>query len=237
MVNSKRTRHVKNRRINPLEIPNYTIEESARYLHVSQNTLWYWVVGDRGAAPLTTLYSRRPLLLSFKNLVECFVLESLRNAHGLSIKSIRPSVEDLRRIRSSKYPLADYQIATRRGRIYLDDDPESLVILNSNGQRAFKPILDPFLRRVDRNTQGISSRLFPFTRAAYQKKPETAPSVVVIDPLVAFGKPVLVGSRLSTAFLLSRKRSGASIEQLADDYGRSKDEIKEAISLEESAAA
>src|SRR5947207_10004204 len=66
---------------NPWEIPNYTIEEASRWLHVPLNTVRYWVIGEQGAAPLTTIFSRRPVLLSFKNLVECFVLEGLRNTH------------------------------------------------------------------------------------------------------------------------------------------------------------
>jgi uncharacterized protein (DUF433 family) len=201
--------------------------------------MWYWVIGGKNSAPLTTIFTRKPpLLLSFKNLVECFVLESLRKAHGIPMKRIRPSVEELRQVRPSKYPLADYQIATSsRGKIYLEGDDDSLLILNASGQTAFKPILEPFLRRVDRNTKGISERLFPFTRVEYQKAPEKAPSVVVIDPLVAFGKPVLVGTRISTAFLMSRRRGGASITQLASDYGRPEAEIEEAIYLEEKTTA
>jgi uncharacterized protein (DUF433 family) len=156
--------------------------------------------------------------------------------HGIGISSIRRDVEELRRERSSKYPLADYQLATRGRKIYLDDD-EELVSLSAGGQGAFKQILDPFLRRVDRNTYGIAKRLFPFTRAEHQIMPNDAPRIVVIDPNVAFGKPVLVDSRISTSFLLSRKKGGATIKQLASDYGRTEEEIEEAIHLEQSKAA
>jgi uncharacterized protein (DUF433 family) len=237
MVAKRRLGRMTNHRYSLLEVPNYSIPEAAQYLHVSPNTLWYWVIGERGTAPLTTIYSRRPLLLSFKNLVECFVLESLKCVHGMSIKSIRTSVEELRRERQSKYPLADHQLFTRRGKLYLEGDGNELVTLRPGGQRAFKDILQPFLKRVERNTYGISERLFPFTRPEYLRAPEKAPSVVVIDPLVAFGKPVLVNSRISTAFLMTRRRSGASIVQLAKDYGRSETEIEEAIFLEQAKAA
>ena len=88
---------VKRHTINPPETPNYTLDEAARYLHVSPSTIHYWVIGEGGAAPLTTIFSRRPqILLSFKNLVELFVLESLRCTHGISLQSIRLSVEELR---------------------------------------------------------------------------------------------------------------------------------------------
>jgi uncharacterized protein (DUF433 family) len=224
---------VARQKYNPWEIPNYSIEEGSRYLHVPESTIRYWIIGEAGAAPLTTVYSRSPLLLSFKNLVECYVLESLRHTHDIGLTRIRKDVEELRRERPSKYPLADYQLATRGRKIYLEGDGNELVSLTAGGQHAFKEILDPFLKRVDRNTRGIAERLFPFTRVEHQKSPGDAPRIVVIDPNVAFGKPVLVGSRISTSFLLSRKRGGASIRQLAADYGRTQEEIEEAIYLEE----
>lgn len=222
---------------NALEIPNYSVEESSRYLHVAETSLRYWIIGGAFAAPLTTIFSRKPMLLSFKNLVELYVLESLRSIHGIHIRQIRGAVEELRREKASKFPLADYQLATRGRKIYLEDDGNELISLTAGGQHAFTEILTPFLKRVDRNTQGIAARLFPFTRAEYRQSPLSAPRVVVIDPAVAFGKPVLVDSRISTAFLLSRKRGGATIQQLARDYGRSEKEIEEAIYLEQAKAA
>ena len=100
-------------KFNPLEIPNYTVEEAASYLLVPASTIRYWTIGEAGAAPLTTIYSGRPLLLSFKNLVELYVLESLREIHDIGLPRIRRSVEELRIEKRSKYPLADYQLATR----------------------------------------------------------------------------------------------------------------------------
>lgn len=224
-------------KFNPLEIPNYTVEEAARYLLVPESTVRYWTLGDVSATALTTIYSRRPLLLSFKNLVELYVLESLREIHDIGLPRIRRSVEELRIEKPSKYPLADYQLATRGRKIYLEDDGDELINLTASGQHAFKTILDPFLRRVERNEKGIAERLFPFTSRQHQQNPDQAPRVVVIDPRIAFGMPVLINSRISTAFLMSRRRGGASIPTLARDYGRSELEIEEAISLEESKAA
>jgi uncharacterized protein (DUF433 family) len=224
-------------KFSPLEIPNYTVEEAARYLIVPVSTVRYWSIGESSAAPLTTVYSRRPLLLSFKNLVELYVLESLKEFHDIGLPRIRRSVEELRIERPSKFPLADYQLATRGRRIYLEGDGEDLINLTASGQHAFRTIMTPFLKRVERNAQGIAERLFPFTSRQHQQNPARAPRVVVIDPNVAFGMPVLVGSRISTAFLMSRRKGGASISKLARDYGRSETEIEEAISLEETKAA
>ena len=62
--------------------------------------------------------------------------------------------------------------------------------------------------------------------------PETAPRVVVVDPRIAFGRPVLVGTRIPTEVIYQRFEAGESIEQLADDYGRTPSEIEEAIRCE-----
>ncbi len=228
-------RLMKRPQLKPDEIPNYTIEESARYLHVDYEKISYWVIGADGVAPLSTVFTRKPFLLSFKNLVECFVLESLRNSHGISLQAIRKSIEQLRIARPSKYPLADYDLHTERGKhVYLDNH-EYLTCLTRGGQLVFREILMPFLRRVERNERGIARRLFPFTRREHLKSPLDAPRFVMIDPQVAFGMPVLVNSRISTAFLLSRKKGGASVRQLAADYGRPETEIEEALQLEQAA--
>src|ERR1035441_1022641 len=220
--------------IDPYEIPNYSIEESARYLHVHQQKIMYWVFGTETAAPLSTLYRRNPALLSFKNLVECFVLESLRNIHGVSLQAVRRSIEELRILKQSKYPLADHDLHTEnRHLIYLDESGQELTCLTRSGQLVFRDLILPFLKRVERNEKGIARRLFPFTRKEHLKTPTQAPRDVVIDPTVSFGMPILVDSRISTAFLLSRRRGGASIPELAADYGRPTAEIEEAIRFEQ----
>lgn len=218
-------------RINSEETPNYTIEESARYLHVSPDTISYWVIGSERTVALSSAFTRNPVLLSFKNLVECFVLESLRQKHGFSLQQIRKSIEPLRILSKSKYPLADCDLHSEDGRrLYWDD--QELVCLTGGRQMVLREIIAPFLRRVERNEKGIAKRLFPFTRKEHLKSPNQAPRYVVIDPNVAFGMPVLVNSRISTAFLLSRRKGGATISRLAADYGRPEAEIEEALKLE-----
>jgi uncharacterized protein (DUF433 family) len=228
--------HMPKLKINPDEIPNYTIEESARYLHVYYEKISYWAIGDLNHAPLTTVFTRRPILLSFKNLVECFVLESLRRIHGVSLQEIRKTIQSLRLSDPSKYPLADCTLHTERGKlIYVDRNGKELVCLSKGGQMVFRDMVLPFLKRVERNERGIAQRLFPFTRREHLRTPSDAPRTVMIDPRVAFGMPVLANSRISTAFLLSRKKGGASVTQLAADYGRPETEIEEALRLEEAA--
>jgi len=112
-----------------------------------------------------------------------------------------------------------------------------LINLTSGGQGAFRPILEAFLRRVERDEKGIARRLYPFTRKTQLAQRASSPRVVVIDPDVAFGMPVLAASRISTAFLASRYRGGDPIGRLAEDYGRKESEIEEALIWEKAKSA
>jgi uncharacterized protein (DUF433 family) len=60
---------------------------------------------------------------------------------------------------------------------------------------------------------------------------------VSIDPRVAFGRPVISGTRIPTSDVADRFNAGESPADLAFDYGRSQDEILEAIRCEQAKAA
>lgn len=75
----------------------------------------------------------------------------------------------------------------------------------------------------------------PFTRST---RPPEAPRVVVIDPRVLYGRPVIAGTRVPTAAVVyERWKAGESVETLAVDYSRSRDEIEEALRCEHAQAA
>jgi uncharacterized protein (DUF433 family) len=72
------------------------------------------------------------------------------------------------------------------------------------------------------------ARLYPFTR----KRTPDEPKAIVIDPRISFGRPVLAGSGIPTAVIAERYKAGESVDELADDYGRKRLEIEEAIRCE-----
>ncbi len=219
------------------EIPNYGIPEASAYLHVPVSTLRYWTMGTAVEHPLVNIHlrGRRPLL-SFKNLVECYVLEVIREAHRINLRTIRYSLQTALSKYPSKHPFADYELSTKRGRIYLDD--KALVDLSIGGQIVFREFLGSSLKRVQRSEKGIAERLYPYIKKAQIADTQSdQPRVVVIDPAISFGMPVLVNSRISTAFLASRYRGGDSISALAKDYGRKEGEIEEALTWERAKAA
>ena len=49
---------------------------------------------------------------------------------------------------------------------------------------------------------------------------------------ISYGRPVLVGTGIPMALLAEPYKAGESIDELAEDYGRQRKEIEEAIRCE-----
>ena len=56
------------------------------------------------------------------------------------------------------------------------------------GQMAMPDLL-PRLDRIERDSQGLPLRLYPFTRAADSSGAVADPKIVVVNPRVSFGRP------------------------------------------------
>ena len=56
--------------------------------------------------------------------------------------------------------------------------------------------------------------------------------MVVIDPDISFGRPVIAGTGITTSIIAERYKAGESIADLGHDYGRPRNEIEEAIRCE-----
>jgi uncharacterized protein (DUF433 family) len=225
---------MKHRRFDPLEVPNYGFQEAVRYLHISNSTLRYWL---RPSVNLLSPADPNRNLFSFKNLIECYVLEGLRETHGVHLTAIRYAVDYLRRNYDSRHPLADYELKTDGKHLYFLDQGKDLTDVSLGGQLGIAPILNSYLRRIERDFSQGRWILYPFTRIEYMRSQTDKPKIVSISPKICYGQPVLAGTRVTTAVLVSRHFGGDSNEVLAKSYGRSSTEIAEAISWEIGKAA
>jgi uncharacterized protein (DUF433 family) len=172
-------------------------------------------------------------MLSFKNLVEFYVLEGLRHIHNLRTRAIRAAVEDLLEHEESRHPLADYDLRTMDGRYLIFLKNGAIVNSSLRGQYEIPEWTASYLQRVDRHPRGFAQKIYPFTKKEQLKQQNAEPpKTVLIDPGVCFGLPVLAGSRIKTGFLASRYRGGDSLSVIARSYDRPLGQIKEAIEWE-----
>ncbi len=220
-----------------IETPAYSLGEAARYLDLPTATLRYWVLGGpyktkqgvKRAAPVIRLADSAERLLSFLNLVEAHVLDALRRHHDVSLPKVRTALDYLGRkgVCPNGHPLADPALQTDGLDLFVDRYG-ALINASKAGQTAMRTMLMAHLHRIDRNPTGAPVRLYPFTR----KHDTDEPRVVMMDPRVQYGRPVLVGSGIPTSVIAERYKAGECIQDLAADYGREPKDIEEAIRCE-----
>jgi len=225
----------------PREVPSYGISEAAHYLSIPENTVRSWAFGrsfpardgQRRSPGVITPADTRHHLLSFVNLLELHVLGGIRREHEIEMRKVRTAVRHLGDRFHSSHPLIDKEMWTDGTDLFVDH-LGNLVNLSRDGQLAMRTMLEQRLQRIDRDAKGLAVRLYPFTRTT---STADAPRLVVIDPRRAFGRPVIAGTRIPTTDVFERFKAGDSLDELVAEYGRSTQEIQEAIRYEAERAA
>lgn len=222
--------------MDPREQPAYTLAEAAHYLVLPSSTVRCWSVGRSILEPLIEAAAHSPTLLSFLNLAELHVLAAIRRTHLVTMGKVRGAIQYLVKHAGSErdrtHPLISRDMETDGLDLFVRECGQ-LVNISEEGQLAMREILDQALRRIDRDPAGVPIRLYPFTRTTTTD----APALVVVDPALCAGRPVIRGTGLATGLIAERYKAGESVGELALDYERSKTEIEEAIRCELPTAA
>ena len=219
------------------EVPAYPIAEAARYLGLAPATLRSWVKGReyptrKGSGhftPLIRLPEPRQPLLSFNNLVEAHVLKSLRRDHSVSIGAVREALQYAQRTCRVPRLLLSPELRAHAGELFLDRYG-ALLSLTPSGQYALRKVLESYLQRVVWD-QALPRRLYPFVRG----DSADAPRDIVIDPELAFGRPVVERRGISTSAIVQRFDAGETAEAIATDYELTPKEVEEAVLYERAA--
>ncbi len=215
-----------NKHIDLRDLPSYSIKEVAHYLRTSAATVRTWTIGKE-SSPLIKIADAHKRSLSFLNLCEIHVLDAIRREHSIPMQKIRASLKYLEDDLKIERPLINVKLKTDGVNLFINKYGE-LLNITKNGQFAMKKVLEAYLKRIEYDTTGTAIRMYPYTR----KKELDEQKTVVIDPMIAFGRPVLIGTGIATAVIAERYKAGESIEDLAYDYGRESSEIQEAIRCE-----
>ncbi len=216
------------------EVPAYPLREAAHYLRVPPTTLRQWLcgrtVGGRREAGVVDAPRRvgREVLLSFNNLVECHILASLRREHELSLRSIRSALRYVRKELGLQRPLLEQPFVTNGVDLFVEH-LGLLVNASRNGQLGARALLAGALLRVERGTDGLPVKLYPFPGSQVAAD---APRDIVVDPAVSFGRPVIAGTGVPTQEVAARMRAGEDLRELADDFGVSEAAIIAAVRCE-----
>jgi uncharacterized protein (DUF433 family) len=221
----------------PKEAGAYTSTEAAHYLRVPISTLRAWAFGQeyktsKGSSkffhPVIHVADLKDKLLSFNNLVEIHVLSGIRKTHEIHLPKIRKGLNYVEKKLGTDRPLLTENFLTDGLDLFVE---HSGLLLNvtQEGQFEIRESVDKFLQRIERDPSGVPIKLYPFSRHAGVEDDRK----VVIDPNVAFGRPVLVGTSVPTANVFERFLAGEPIEELSQDFKVDKSLIEEAIRCEQ----
>jgi uncharacterized protein (DUF433 family) len=218
----------------------YTLSEAAHYLRMPEGTLRSWVYGrlypasgdTKRSLPLIQLDDPHRRYLSFINLVEAHVLAAMRRRHGVRLPKVRSALDYVRKQFKINRPLIDQAFQTDGLDLFVEQYGDMLNV-SREGQRAMKEVITAYLERIDRDNVGFPSKLYPFTRDTEAASlVRNAPRVIVMNPAVSFGRPVIAGTGIPVSAIYERYRAGDSIAELAEDFRLNGGAIEEAIRCE-----
>jgi len=154
-------------------------------------------------------------------------VRSYRRDHDVPLRELRDFIDNLREEFKLPYPLADKRPYVGPGRQLLIDlqdrshlDPEFCLVAVANGQTVLTAPGEDFFERVTWN--GDQPEAW---------RPHEDPlSPVRINPLVRFGMPAVAG--VSTEALAGELDAGASVEEVAGEFGLDPDSVRWAHSYQ-----
>jgi len=160
------------------------------------------------------------------------MLASMRSLYDLRLPKIRRAVAHLNKTSRFRHPLIEEPLFTNRIDLLIKEIDE-FINLSKGGQLAIPEIVEAHLERVEYDKTLGAFKFYPFVR----ERSATEPKLIVIDPGLGFGKPVISGTGISTAVIASRFNARESMPDLAKEYGLEEEQIEEAIRWETRAVA
>jgi uncharacterized protein (DUF433 family) len=234
-------------KLDPGELPLYSVGEAARYLNLPASTLSSWVKGrdyvaggrKKRWAPLIRIADPKGSSLSFNNLVEAHVLKAIRTRHGVPMRGVQVALEHARKLHGIDRLFLSNELRAvgmrpedsgrkSAGALFLETLGE-VEEISAGGQLVIRKALTRHLDRIERDSRGMPARLFPFV-ARYSERD------ILIDPRVSFGRPVLSKRGIRVATVVDRVEAGETIEHIADNYGLDPADIERALDFFEQAA-
>jgi len=204
-----------------LYLPSYKVSDAARYAGTSPQSVANWHY--RGEPVLPGRERRRPL--NYLQLVEVAFVAFFRK-NGVMMHRIRNTINYLQQNFGKENPLVEYEFKTEGMHILMeynefDPDPnlEKLVVTDRFGQLAWSDVLEGKFAEFDYEYE-LALRWHPAGRD----------SLVIIDPRIAFGAPMVCG--LPTWVLRGRWNAHETPIEIRDEFGLSEQAIRDGLAFE-----
>lgn len=187
-----------------LTAPIYEPAEVARFVGLTSSRVRRWLFGyhyrvgsdkrEKKQVPVIRRKSTdRYRYASFLDLIELLSVKSFLDK-GLSLQRVRRACDEAASVLQVDHPFARRRFFTAGRQIYLEFqnriDAVNLLHLLSGGQWVIEPIIREFAEQIDFDLDSeLASKWWPLGKDEH----------IVVDPLVSFGTPSIVGSGVKTA--------------------------------------
>lgn len=215
----------------------YSISFASRLVHVEQQTIRRWLFGYERAGQTYPPISRSRLpsydgryAASFLELMELLVVRRFLDL-GVSLPMIRKVAEKARQLLRTDYPFSTRLFKTDGRSIFADFEWEApnAMLEVIRDQWVFEEVVGPSLHDLDYpNEKGTTS--------PYLWWPAGRDSLVVINPCLSFGMPVVRGGWVPTRMLANQAKAN-DVETAARLYEVTEQAVVEAVAFEERLAA
>ena len=194
----------------------YNLSEAARLTSLKPQRVREWFHGRSKTQVLKPVFRSDyqsvggDRAISFYDLIELFVAGQLRD-RGVSLQSLRKVHKRLQTDLKTRHPFCRQEILTKHGQVFtlgLDELGQNEMIEALTRQRVFPDILLPFLKRIDYNEATAMAQRWCIA------------DLVVIDPAICLGKPIVEGVGIATAILAASYEANENNAELVADLFR-----------------
>ncbi|KXS31758.1 MAG: Uncharacterized protein AWT59_2134 [Candidatus Gallionella acididurans] len=228
--------------MNLISVGLYTFQEASRLTNATPQELRRWLNGYAHkasgsdervkSAPLwkTELAESEVEGISFHDLLEVRFVQAFRK-HGVSLQTIRIASEQARGLFNHPYPFTCKRFQTDGRTIFataLEEAGETELLDLAKRQFAFTKIIEPSLYRgIEFGNDELASHWYPLPRS----------KAVVLDPTIAFGKPIVTNGSVRTSTLYDAFKAEKNKQYVAKLYEVPVSSVDAAIRFEERLAA
>lgn len=231
------------RTVKLLGVGIYSRADAARLLDLAPARVTSWVRGyryawgpkerrRRGEQP-AVIKTDIPTIegsvsVSFLELVELFVVKQFRDK-GIPLQTVRVAWNHAARTFETLHPFADRRVFTDGGRIFMalrEDDLAPDVLEVSDRRMPFQIIAGPIFRHSFKEIE-----FDEHTDLARRWWPQGRQLPIVLDPAIAFGAPVVLGTRVPTA-IIARYAETRATKVVAEAFELPSEQVKAAVEFE-----
>lgn len=228
--------------MNLIGVGLYTFQEASKLTNASPQELRRWLKGYGhkaigsnkrvNSAPLwqTELAESEVEGISFHDLLEVRFVQAFRK-YGVSLQTIRVASEQAREMFDHPYPFTCKRFQTDGRTIFaaaMKETGELQLLDLVKKQFAFTKIIEPSLYRgIEFGNNELASHWYPLPRS----------KAVVLDPTIAFGKPIVTNGSIRTSILYDAFNAEKSKQYVSKLYEIPVSSVEAAIRFEERLAA